>query len=124
GVPGTHPSLRVLLVEDDLTNQDAMRTYLEGLGHTCTSANSAPEALAQTDAFDVALIDFNLGEGQDGLDVIAHLAKSHPHARFALITASPEADIEERALALDAAYFRKPVVPNDLAAWLHQGAVL
>ncbi|MEN9873897.1 MAG: hypothetical protein RL186_794, partial [Pseudomonadota bacterium] len=32
GVPGTHPSLRVLLVEDDLTNQDAMRTYLEGLG--------------------------------------------------------------------------------------------
>jgi Na+/proline symporter/signal transduction histidine kinase len=116
--------LRVLIVEDDIAVQDAMKAFLEGLGHSCACASTARQALGYGEAFDVGLIDFNLGEAADGLDVIAHLRQISPTARFALITAAPENDLSARISALDVTYMRKPIVPEMLEAWLNQLASL
>jgi Na+/proline symporter/signal transduction histidine kinase/CheY-like chemotaxis protein len=114
--------LAILIVEDDLANQQAMVTFLSGLGHDCDVVSTAEQSRDWAGRFDVALVDFNLGIGPDGLHVIAHLCKAAPHARFALITAAPETEVGARAKALDVPIYQKPVDPTVLEGWLNGSA--
>jgi signal transduction histidine kinase/Na+/proline symporter/CheY-like chemotaxis protein len=114
--------LRILVVEDNLVNQDAMSAYLMGLGHSCDSVSTGEAALAWQQPFDVALVDFNLGSELDGLAVIEHLRQTMPAARYALVTAAPESVIGARTKAMDVPIFPKPVDPETLTVWLAQSA--
>jgi Na+/proline symporter/signal transduction histidine kinase len=116
--------LRILIVEDERGNQDAMRTFAESLGHACVCVSNGEEALALDDQFDVGLIDFNLGAGMDGLAVVAALRLVHPNAHFALTTAVPEADLKARMVGQNIAYFRKPLDPAELEHWLSELNIL
>lgn len=118
------PDLSVLVVDDDPVNCEAMASYIAGLGYRVTSATGNGEALACAahQPFDVALVDFNLGDGEDGLMLIARLRDHQPDARYALVSAARPADYLERARAGGVALFAKPVVPEKLAIWIAEQA--
>jgi signal transduction histidine kinase len=108
----------VLIVDDDKANCDAMESFVSQLGHDVFVAVSAKEAMRSATQFDVALIDFNLGEGDDGLTLIATLRAENPDARYALVTATRPADYVERSELCGVSVLRKPLLASDLEAWL------
>lgn len=113
----------VFIVDDNLANCEAMERFVTQLGHDVSVAASAEEALKSTIAFDVALIDFNLGAGDDGLSLIGALRKQNPGARYALVTATQLSAYDGRDELSGVCVLRKPLLAADLEAWLN-GAVL
>ena len=111
--------LSILVVDDDLANREAMESYLLALGHSPTLAASAQEALTQPKEFDVALIDFNLGDSKDGLWLIDRLRNINHHARYALVTATRSDEYAMRPEFAGVSVLNKPVSADDLARWLH-----
>ncbi len=65
-------SLRILLAEDSLVNQQLAVALLEGEGHAVTVTNNGREAVAaaETGDFDLALMDLQMPE-MDGLEATA-----------------------------------------------------
>lgn len=119
-----NPSLKILVVEDDPANQEAMRAFLASLDHDFDCIGDAQSASKIREAFDCALVDYHLGDTLTGLDVIEALRVQHPSARFALTTAASEDVFLERAQAMQLAVFRKPVDPDALDQWLAQTNVV
>lgn len=111
-------ALSILVVDDDPANRDALHSLLSRLGHDVTSAASASSAQAHARGFDVALVDFNLGEDVDGLTLIELLRRKAPAARYALVTAAQERSYAARARVLGVAVMRKPLAPEQLVHWL------
>jgi Na+/proline symporter/signal transduction histidine kinase/CheY-like chemotaxis protein len=111
-------ALNILVVDDDIANCEAMESYLSRLGHHVRIATTAAQGMAHKAPFEVALVDFNLGEGVDGLHLIAALRLLHPAARFALVTATPAAEYANRAELPGVAVLHKPVSAADLETWL------
>lgn len=118
------PSLKILVVEDDPANQEAMRAFLASRYYDFDCIGDAQTASEIRDAFDCALVDYHLGGEMTGLDVIEALSAHHPSARFALTTAASERVFLERAQAMQVAVFRKPVDPDALDQWLAQATVV
>lgn len=111
-------NMDLLIVDDDPANCEALAAYLTGLGHHVRVASSAADAMLNGGAFDVALVDYDLGEGPNGLDVIQDLRGYAPFARYALVTATRPADYAARARAMNVIALRKPVAPADLLHFL------
>lgn len=112
------PARRLLVVDDDAVNTEAMSDFLRKLDHQVSSATSAEQALDLAGPFDAALVDYNLGGQEDGLVLIERLRKRHPQARFALVSAARPADYAVRAQKLSVAVFPKPVDTERLERWL------
>lgn len=110
--------LSILVVDDDPANCDALQNYLQSLGHQIIIATDAGQALASRQAFNVALVDFNLGNSMDGLALSERLLSSRPDLRIALITAARPEDYESRAKAMAIKIFRKPIDIDALELWL------
>tara|TARA_R110000782_G_scaffold78276_5_gene155138 strand:- start:15001 stop:18339 length:3339 start_codon:yes stop_codon:yes gene_type:complete len=110
--------LSILVVDDDPANCDALHSYLASLGHQVKTASAVEEALGLKDRFDVALVDFNLGDGPNGLDLIEILQSREPGMQCALITAARPEDYAPRANALGVEVLRKPVEPEQIERWL------
>jgi two-component system phosphate regulon response regulator PhoB len=68
--PGTAPSGRVLLVDDDRDIRDVVGAMLDAVGLTVDTATSAEEALerVRAEAFDLMVLDWNL-PGMTGLEL-------------------------------------------------------
>lgn len=120
--PASSGRLSVMVVDDDLPNCEAMESYLAALGHRIVQATSARDALALAADFDVALIDFNLGDKEDGLWLIARLRERNPNARYGLVTASHPNEYSTRPEFTNVSVLRKPVSASDLEQWLHADA--
>jgi CheY-like chemotaxis protein len=112
--------LSILMVDDDKTNIEALRSYLEPLGHQTNSAQDGETALVETGSYDIALIDFNLGIGMDGLELARLLTEQRRVGRIALITAARPQDYQARAQTMGLTVFTKPVSLTQLDAWLAQ----
>jgi CheY-like chemotaxis protein len=110
-------ALNILVVDDDLTNCEAMESYVSQLGHRVSIATTAAQGMAHAAPFDVALVDFDLGEGSDGLHLIAALRLQQPAARFALVTATHVKEFINRDELTGVAILQKPVSAGDLEAW-------
>jgi CheY-like chemotaxis protein len=115
-------SLRVLLVEDDVTVAEVVRGLLAGQGHEVTHAAQGLAALAAvaTQEFDIALIDLDL-PGVDGL-ALARMLRRHERqagaARRALIGISARSTGAEDAQCREAGmdgFLRKPLSGEQLA---------
>ena len=114
--PATRP-LRVLIVDDNLTNLLAAGHALRAAGHTVDCAASADEALrsASNRLYDVALVDLHL-PGRNGLEIVTALGQLGPTA-CAILTADVTAGARDAALAAGAAdVITKPIAPKDLRA--------
>lgn len=115
---GSSAAQRFLIVDDDPANCDALQSYLCGMGRAVQAYTDPQATIDAGEAFDVALIDFNLGSGMDGLDVIAALRSAHPQARYALVTAARSHDYAARAAAMQIDVLNKPVAAAELEQWL------
>ena len=110
-------SSRVLVAEDDPTQADVIRLYLEGEGHTVDVVHDGREALAHARAHrpDLLVLDVML-PGMDGLDVCRALRTESDVPVLVLTARDSEYDLL-RSLDLGADdHMTKPYSPRELVA--------
>lgn len=108
---------RVVLVENDLINQEAMETLLRQWGCHVVCYNTAEEALAniQPEALDLLLSDYRLEGAQDGIALIRELrATKRYNGPVLLVTADTSEEVTELARLADIEVINKPVLPARL----------
>ena len=90
---------RVLAVDDDKLLRMSIQLVLEEQGYEVDAVPDVAAAMDHLDRYryEVVLTDLRLPDG-DGLDVVRHARRVNRQARVLLMTASPEALDEERAL--------------------------
>src|SRR5262245_34516270 len=80
----------ILIVDDEAPVRQTLREWLEGAGWPCqllTAADAeAALVLANRHPIDLAILDWNLGAGNDGLHLLEDLAVFHPDVVAILIT--------------------------------------
>ncbi|QJR81554.1 response regulator [Alteromonas pelagimontana] len=122
----TFKGLRVLCVDDQQENLDAMQTLLEKWGVTVVLANSWHDAIRQADIFSpqILLMDYQLSAGPEnqqhnGLELIdairQHLNIALPAS---LITATQEDALVAKCKEQGVNYLTKPIKPARLRALL------
>lgn len=119
---------RVLVVEDNLLNQEIVRSLLENWGLHVSLVASGTEALSflQTELPDVILMDIQL-PGMDGVETTQHIRRLPFGARLPIIALTANALPSDREAYLAAGmddYLAKPINPHRLHAlakrWLGQ----
>lgn len=115
--PGAADEIRVLVVDDNATNQEVARALLEAVGVTVATASSGTEALETLDAcaFDVVLMDIHM-PGMSGIETLAAIrATGRESLPVVALTADAMAGERERLLALGFdGYLSKPIEPAAL----------
>ncbi|MBF0265054.1 MAG: response regulator [Gammaproteobacteria bacterium] len=117
--------LKVLIVEDNATNRDVLRTHIENWGAQVAEAEDAHSALSLCQLqkqhrthphFDIALIDMQM-PGIDGIELSQQIRKNKDYNSMRLImmtSANKRGDAKKYAeLGFDA-YFTKPILAADL----------
>ncbi len=110
---------RVLLVDDNATNQRILKQHVMRWGMIAVEATTSVEALSllkQGEQFDIALLDIVLPE-MDGLTLAQEIRKLRTAEELPLVmlTSITGSNIRQRAENLNfAAFLYKPVKPNDL----------
>ncbi|HTV54724.1 MAG TPA: response regulator, partial [Terriglobia bacterium] len=115
-------SLKILLAEDNPVNQHLARRLLEKRGYTVTVARNGREAVALADqeAFDLALMDVQMPE-MDGLEAAAAIRdrekKTGKHLPIIAMTAHAMREYQERCLeaGMDG-YVAKPIKSEEFFA--------
>ncbi|MGJ8678916.1 PAS domain-containing hybrid sensor histidine kinase/response regulator [Paraglaciecola sp.] len=113
--------LEVLCVDDKIENLDAMQTLLNKWKLICFQASSADEAQQKFDQNqpDVLLVDYHLGNGINGLELISQLrTQAGKEIPAALVTASQDEEIKKQCAATTIGYLSKPIKPAKLRALL------
>jgi signal transduction histidine kinase/CheY-like chemotaxis protein len=119
---GTAPSLRILIVEDNLDGRESLRDLLEIWGHTVELAEDGSQGVAKALEHnpDVALVDIGL-PGFDGNEVARRIRASSQTDHMELIAMTGYGQPEDRRRALQAgfdSYLVKPVDPAHLGRLL------
>lgn len=125
----TDRPLRILVAEDNPTNQLVIRSVLETAGHRPTLVNDGEEALDALEAgeYDLAILDMHMPK-TSGLDVLKYAKWTLPANRmipFVILTANATKEaLEECRAAGASAFITKPVEPrrllNEIAALANQ----
>jgi two-component system, sensor histidine kinase and response regulator len=118
-----HHARRILLVEDNKTNQLVARRHLENRGHSVVVANNGREALAILDeaafvGFDCVLMDVQMPE-MDGFECTALIRSRELMSgrRLPIIAMTAQAMTGDEARCLAAGmdgYLSKPIQPDEL----------
>lgn len=117
------PHWQVLCVDDDSSNLAALRVLLEQwqLGevksyiHAEQLLNDAPAL----DKPDVLILDFQLGQGLNGLELYQQLQNYWGKVPGILVSAAPEPDLAQRAKAAGLLFLAKPIKPAALRAGIN-----
>lgn len=108
----------LLIVEDDPAFARTLRRSFERRGYAVSSAKSAAEAdaLAQTKAFDYAVVDLKLGS-DSGLAVVQSLHALRPDTHIVVLTGYASIATAVEAIKLGAShYLAKPSNTDDIEA--------
>lgn len=114
-------AFRVLVVDNDLTILDAMQALLEQWGVHVFKAHDSTEALrlVGSEAIDAVLVDYHLGDGCNGLELLQRIAEIRDQGlATALITADHAADLTRAARRAGVPLLHKPVRSAALRALL------
>ncbi|WP_298036656.1 ATP-binding protein [uncultured Desulfuromonas sp.] len=121
--PTPRAPLRILLAEDDPTNQALIRKLLERRGHSLEVAGNGKEALQALErgAFDLLLLDMQMPVmgGLEACRRIRSLPPGHSHRRIPIIALTAHAREEEKERCLKAgmdAFLSKPLDLKSLLA--------
>jgi CheY-like chemotaxis protein len=108
---------RVLVVDDSKLARMAVAKALDAIrpGWTRIEAANADEALGlvTSDAFDMAILDFNM-PGRDGLELAAEMLALKPDVPLAVISANHQVEVVTRARQVGAAFLPKPLTQKAL----------
>ena len=110
--------MRILLIDDDPDIRLLAGFVLEQAGHqlTCAESGAAGIAAAATDAFDVVLLDFRLGD-MTGDDVLPRLLEQWPERPVVFLTGTEDPAVARAFVdAGAAAVIAKPFDPESLAS--------
>ena len=112
---------RVLVIEDDSAARNALHLWLRNNGVDVVSAESLSIAIEKLEHENFvpehALVDFQLGPGPNGIEVIRLLRRKQPGLPATLISgAILESDVVEG----DVRVLRKPLMPEKLKEILYQ----
>ncbi|MEN7547313.1 response regulator [Rapidithrix thailandica] len=116
---------KILIVEDDLTNMFVLKKIL-AKDHRISTASNSAEALklAQKIAFEVVLMDINLGRGSlDGVQVMQEMKKMPNQQRTYFVAVTSFANVEDKARFLKAGfdhYIPKPYMREDILSAIQQ----
>lgn len=119
------PAARILVADDNSTNQEVIRLILENAGHNVLVVGDGEEALdaLETDSFDVALVDMHMPQ-RSGIDVIKtyqFMTVSGPVTPIVLLTANVTSDgLRQAEEAGAAAYLTKPIGAHDLVETINR----
>jgi signal transduction histidine kinase/DNA-binding response OmpR family regulator len=119
GMAARHP-LRILIAEDNRTNQLVVRALLSKFGYEAEFVSTGRDALAAADArvFDVVFMDVQMPE-MDGLTAAQILTGRYAEGfRPRVIAMTANAMEEDRRVCMDAGmddYISKPITPQKLA---------
>jgi NtrC-family two-component system response regulator AlgB len=111
-----NPSLRILVVDDELNIRKTLTVCLETEGHTVTAVSNFQDALAESarSSFDLAFVDLRLGT-EDGLELIPGLLAAAPWLKIIVITAYASVDSAVEAMRRGATdYIPKPFTPAQI----------
>lgn len=114
---------RIVLVENDVINQEAMETLLHQWGCEVTCYNTAEEALEniQPKMIDLLLSDYRLEGMHDGIALIQELRASRRYNGPALlVTADTSDEVTDLARLSDIEVINKPVLPARLRRVIQQ----
>lgn len=113
-------SLRILVAEDNATNQMVIRLLIEGGGHRCVIVSDGVQAVEalQDDEFDIVLMDVEMPEmdGPTATRLIRQMEK--PVSDIPIIALTANAFVSQREAYLKAGmtdYVSKPIDPVRLA---------
>ncbi|MGH2868493.1 MAG: response regulator [Solirubrobacteraceae bacterium] len=98
-------AIRILLVDDHPAVRIGVRALIDDQPDmsVVAEARSFAEALEQLERpIDLAIVDFHLGEGRDGLTLIAHLKRVQPTARALVYSAFADGALAITALVAGA----------------------
>ena len=114
--------LTVLVVDNDATIIEASTALFSGHGHRVLGARTMAEALAQADQADVALIDHDLDDGENGLLLIDRIRRRAPRVTLAMISATQDRTLLTALRIRGVPFFAKPVDPDRLADFLAEAS--
>jgi len=119
GIQQPLPAMRLLVAEDNTTNQIIIRAILESLGHQVTLMNNGREALemVQRQDFDMILMDVQMPvmDGPTATREIRRLAGAGSKAPIIALTANAMAGDRESYIAAGMNdYVSKPIDPKRL----------
>ena len=113
---------KILIVDDSKLARMAVIKALNTLRPEWTrlEASNADEALAMVKdaAPDVALLDFNM-PGKDGLALAIEIREVAPEIRLAVISATHQIEVVDRARAAGAIFLPKPLTEKSLGDFLN-----
>lgn len=115
---------RVLLVDDEIDNAEALRTLLSLEGLDVAVAGNAADALAlsRQQRFDVVLCDLELKDGPSGYEVARALSSAAPTPWLIAYSGyGQQADIEETQAAGFQRHLVKPASLEDILAAIEEG---
>jgi CheY-like chemotaxis protein len=110
----------VCCVDDDLSNITALRALLQqwqvGQIDTCLDATETLALAATQSPPDVLIIDYQLGQHQNGLELHQQLQQYWPKVPAILVSAAPEPDLPGRAKQQGLIFLAKPIKAAALRA--------
>jgi CheY-like chemotaxis protein len=108
---------RVLVVDDSKLARMAVAKTLNAIhpDWTRVEAANADEALAlaKSDAFDLAILDYNM-PGRDGLTLAGEMLALRPAMPLAVISANHQVEVVTRAREVGATFLQKPLTEKAL----------
>ena len=107
---------RILVVDDEVSQREILRTILLAEGYAVESAATAAEAVDKggRQRFDLVLTDLRM-PGADGLSLIRDLSREDPPTLVIIMTGHGSLDTAERAMKQGAFdYLTKPLERDDL----------
>lgn len=113
---------RVLVLDDDPAVRRAYRHALHSLGCEVQCCADLPAALSILPELrpEVALVDYRLGGGMNGLEAIARLREARPAMPAIIVSADTGAELRREAAPLAVLVLRKPVSEALLAMAINE----
>jgi len=87
---GSRTPIRVLLLDDREDNLIVRSAILRQKGYAVLISKSVEEAEAQLDDIDIAVLDYNLGQGKFGTEVAESLRRKRPQVPIIILSATLE----------------------------------
>ena len=111
--------LRILVVDDNADNVEALCVLLTVMGCLTAVAYGGPQGIAEAARFNphVAFIDLEM-PGMGGCEVAQHLRASHPRMALRLICLTGRGQPDDKRTCMDAGFdefFTKPTPQDSLA---------